>query len=334
MASKIEPIDEAPAAARDGEQAVRAFYERAPYPDLGVRPKKPTVWLDPLLKHLGAARAADALRYLDAGCGTGHVAVGVAKEMPHWQIHGIDLSSASLGVATELADKHQVSITFTRGSYLDPLPFQEPFDVIASFGSIHHTADPAGAIRNLLAHLAPDGFFVMHLYGKNLDAGKFVIREILDTLEPDLEQVDRRFALYRDLIAKQRPAMRDRLLDLSPRTLLKPIRDAFRARWRQASGESWSPSWRAAYHQPTAPWIDHFCHPLERSYDVSDVKTLTEAAGLDVLEMLGLGREDSSRLPRGWDKHWPALDRWSRWRLMELLDSTARSVLLIGRKPG
>ena len=37
--------------------------------------------------------------FLDAGCGTGHIAVGVAHKFPHWCAFGIDLSSARAAAA-------------------------------------------------------------------------------------------------------------------------------------------------------------------------------------------------------------------------------------------
>jgi len=315
---------------RRSESDVQRFYEAAPYPDLGAKPKNPAHWLSSALEHLNVS-AARPLRYLDAGCGTGHSVVGVALAHPDWEVSAIDLSGPSLATARELAAMHGATIDFRQGSYLDPLPFEGEFDLIGSFGSVHHTPDPPGAVRNLLGVLAPDGVFVMHLYGKDLDRGKFVIREALDILEPDITNIERRFTLYRALIARQRPSLASRLLDLSPRTVLRGLRNLVRDA-RRAHGESWSPAWTVDYREPSSPWIDHFCHPLENTYNVRDVETLAAAAGLDVIAMLNQGRENLARLPPAWRTLYDALDRWDRWRLMELLDITARSVLLIGRK--
>lgn len=312
------------------EARVNRFYEAAPYPDLGAKPKNPGVWLDPLRGRL-AVPEGRAFRYLDAGCGTGHSVVGVALAQPDWQVSAIDLSEPSLAIARALADRHAVSIDFHQGSYLDPLPFDQRFDLIGTFGSVHHTPDPPGAVRNLLAQLTPDGLFVMHLYGRDLDRGKFVIREILDIIEPELGAIDRRFVRYRELVAHRRPSMLARLLDLSPRVALRAARNAL-GKARRRRGESWSPPWTDDYRQPTGPWIDHFCHPLENVYNVRDVQKLADEAGLEVLEMLGQGRENLSRLPDAWRADFAEMDSWDRARLMELLDVTARSVLLFGRR--
>ena len=313
------------------EATVGRFYEAAPYPDLGASPKNPGPWLDPVLRRLESP-GGRTFHYLDAGCGTGHGVVGVALAQADWRVSAIDLSEPSLAIARALADRHAAVIDFRQGSYLDPLPFDRGFDLIGTFGSVHHTPDPTAAVRNLLAHLTPDGLLVMHLYGRDLDRGKFVIREILDIMEPDLSAIDRRFALYRQLAAYRRPSMLARLLDLSPRLVLRAARNAWRRARRR--GESWSPPWTDDYRQPSGPWIDHFCHPLENVYDVRDVRRLADEAGLEVLEMLGQGRETLSRLPPAWRAGFAGLQPWDRARLMELLDVTARSVLLIGRRAG
>ena len=58
---------------RRDEEAVRSVYEKSPYPDLGAAPKILATYLDPLRAEL--VRRTD-VRFLDVGCGTGHVAVG------------------------------------------------------------------------------------------------------------------------------------------------------------------------------------------------------------------------------------------------------------------
>ena len=52
------------------EARVSRFYEAAPYPDLGAKPKNPGPWLDPVLRRLNVPQDRE-FRYLDAGCGTG-----------------------------------------------------------------------------------------------------------------------------------------------------------------------------------------------------------------------------------------------------------------------
>ena len=166
------------------ETAVRRMYEFAPYPDLGAALKDASPLFAPIADELNKR---GALRYLEAGCGTGHLLVGVAKAHPEWRCFGIDLSDASLTIARQLAERHGAKVTLARGSYLEPLPFDgAPFDVVSAMGTIHHAEDPVAALKNLRSYLADDGWLAMHLYGRRLDAEKFDIKEMLSIFEPDL----------------------------------------------------------------------------------------------------------------------------------------------------
>ena len=147
-------IEHSATARRADEKAVRDMYEFAPYPDLGADLKDLALYLDPIA---GDLKTRKPVRFLDVGCGTGHVLVGVARAHPHWQCSGIDLSSASLEIACALAEKHGAQIELSRGSYLDPLPYKDKFDVVCAMGTIHHCAEPVAALKNLAGHLKVDG---------------------------------------------------------------------------------------------------------------------------------------------------------------------------------
>lgn len=306
------------------------MYEFAPYPDLGAALKDPGQTYAPIADDL---RNRASLRYLEAGCGTGHLLVGVAKSHPDWQCFGIDLSDASLAVARKLAERHRATITVARGSYLEPLPFEGgPFDVISAIGTIHHADDPVAALKNLRNHLADDGWLAMHVYGRRLDAEKFDIKEILSIFEPDLFAHQRRFTLYRQLVEHRRASGRLlRILDTSPLGLFRMLRKWTRNARRRASGTSWSPAWQEDYRELSAPWIDHFCHPCERAYEVPDIRRLVEQSGFSVVHMLSQGREEPWRLPLAWREEFARLQSWDRWRLMELV-SPARSFTMLMRK--
>ncbi len=312
------------------EAAVRRLYEGQPYPDLGAALKDARAQLEPLLRHLGRRHG---LTYLEAGCGTGHLLVGVAKAYPDWRCHGIDLSAASLDVAGRLAARHGVEVTLARGSYLDPLPFEiEAFDIISAQGTIHHTADPAAALSALGRALAGDGRLSLHLYGLRLDRRKFDIKEMLSILEPDLSSHVRRFELYRQLTDFERRWTLRRLASISPLDAYVAVKRAWTDRRRRRRGVSWSPPWTADYREIDAPWVDHFCHPCERAYEVPDVRELLEAAGFVVEEMQGQGRHDARWLPPAWRDAYDRLDAWHRYRLMELLNPYPLSFSMILRK--
>lgn len=311
------------------EQSVRSMYEQAPYPDLGADPKDLSFNFGPIQAELDRR---GKLRHLDVGCGTGHVAVGIAKRNPTWECYGLDLSEASLGVARQLAAKHGVKVTFARGSYLDPLPFEGTFDTISAIGTIHHCSDPVAAMRNLRGALKDDGYLLLHLYGMRCDQEKFDIKEALSILEPDLTHHHERFGYYRSLMDHRKGRLLERLARTSPRDAYAAIRDAWKNFNRRRRGVSWSPGFREDYAKVDAPWIDHFCHPCERAYEVPEVRRLVEDSGFKVTHMLGQGSERLSLIPPAWRSRYDSLDTWDKFRLSELLSPGGRSFNMILKK--
>lgn len=70
------------------------------------------------------ARLSDRpARLADVGCGSGCIAVALARELPQAQVYATDISPAALAVARENAERHGVAarITFLQGDLLDPL---------------------------------------------------------------------------------------------------------------------------------------------------------------------------------------------------------------------
>lgn len=102
---------------------------------------------------------------LDAGCGSGVCSLALAERAE--KVIGFDLSPDSLSVGIGLADglgKH--NITFQQGTLLE-LPFDDAtFDLVWSWGVIHHTVDPVGALDELVRVLKPGGLLVLAVYLK------------------------------------------------------------------------------------------------------------------------------------------------------------------------
>ncbi len=151
---------------------VAQFYERSPYP----RWSSVIVQRDHLavLAHfLGRDRSAFLQRPFEAliaGCGTGQQAVQSALHYgQNARILALDLSAASLGYASRMADAFGVgNVDFARGD-LEQIgsfgpQFASRFQMIEAVGVLHHMADPFAGWRALLKCLAPGGFMRLGLY--------------------------------------------------------------------------------------------------------------------------------------------------------------------------
>lgn len=108
-------------------------------------------------------------KVLEVGCGIGTDTVQFAKAGAH--VTAIDLSEKSLDIAKEHAIAFNVAhmINFYQGNaeeLIDIIPAQS-FDLIYSFGVIHHTPNPRKAIINIRAFMNRMSQFRLMLYAKN-----------------------------------------------------------------------------------------------------------------------------------------------------------------------
>ena len=102
-------------------------------------------------------------KVLDVGFGTGRYAIVPLKYGAH--VTGIDLSD-SIQVAKKNLKDFDKAVLVEADLY--SLPFaEESFDVIYSFGVLHHTPDPYSAFKGLLKFLKPGGHICITLYQKS-----------------------------------------------------------------------------------------------------------------------------------------------------------------------
>ena len=105
-------------------------------------------------------------RVLEVGCGIGTDSINFARAGA--QLTAVELSSESLRIAEQRADVMGVAdrIRFVQAnaeelrSALD----HEPFDLVYSFGVIHHTPHPERALAEMRALTAPGGTLKLMVY--------------------------------------------------------------------------------------------------------------------------------------------------------------------------
>jgi SAM-dependent methyltransferase len=108
-------------------------------------------------------RLTPRARVLEAGTGTGRLAVYLARVAPV-DVTALDLSPESLALGRRLAVSASPlagSVSFVEGDLYE-LPFQEGrFDVVLSDSVIEHLRDPAAALKEFHRVLRPGGVVVL-----------------------------------------------------------------------------------------------------------------------------------------------------------------------------
>lgn len=108
-------------------------------------------------------------KVLEVGCGIGTDTINFARAGAN--VSAVDLSDESLKIAKQRAKVFELDdrIVFYQANaeeltYIVPI---ESFDLIYSFGVIHHTPEPRNAITQIKRYMNSDSEFKLMLYAKN-----------------------------------------------------------------------------------------------------------------------------------------------------------------------
>jgi 2-polyprenyl-6-hydroxyphenyl methylase/3-demethylubiquinone-9 3-methyltransferase len=136
-----------------------------------------------LLKLLDRGEIAGA-SLLDIGCGSGLHALA-ALRLGASKVLAVDVDPDSVATATSVLAHRAAEQAWTvrQQSILRTEPDMGLFDIVYSWGVLHHTGDLARALRNVTALVAPGGLFVCALYRRTL-LDPFWIRESAGTPPP------------------------------------------------------------------------------------------------------------------------------------------------------
>lgn len=106
-------------------------------------------------------------KVLEIGCGLGTDAVNFARAGAEY--HATDLSDESLKLARQRFEVFGLQGAFAPGNaeHLTSVIAERDFDLIYSFGVIHHTPHPESVIGEARKLIAKDGEFRVMLYAKN-----------------------------------------------------------------------------------------------------------------------------------------------------------------------
>lgn len=118
-----------------------------------------------LLKLIPAAQLAGAT-FLDIGCGSGVHSLA-AWRLGISRLHALDIDPKCVETTTALLSKYQVAIPYQAqpASIFDVSPESlGQFDIVYSWGVLHHTGNMRAAIAKAASLVKPSGLFALALY--------------------------------------------------------------------------------------------------------------------------------------------------------------------------
>ena len=107
---------------------------------------------------------------LDAGCGNGRWAY--VFSLLGAKVTAVDQSDHGLENVRRLCGEFP-GFRAQAADLLVPLPFQETFDFVWSFGVLHHTGNTRRAFEHVRKAVAPGGMLFLMLYGEPTQSGEF-----------------------------------------------------------------------------------------------------------------------------------------------------------------
>lgn len=112
-------------------------------------------------------------RALDAGCGSGRFSWALASLGA--TVTSVDQSASGVAHTRAACAEFGDRVSVRQHDLTQPLELPAHFDLVWSYGVLHHTGDTYGAFRNIAKLVAPGGYLFMMLYGEptGKDSGEF-----------------------------------------------------------------------------------------------------------------------------------------------------------------
>ena len=290
-------------------QAVASLYNTYPFPPDPLSDLEPPgynwrwSWTAAYSFCTGVAPKTQAIRILDAGCGTGSSTDYLIHLNPEAEVTAIDLSEKALSVAKErcrrsgVIAKHAKPVEFLQLKLEEATQLKGEFDFINCVGVLHHLPEPEAGIQALAKKLKPGGILHIFVYA---ELGRWEISLMQQAIA--LIQGPRR-GDYKDGVKVGREIFAN--LPENNRIL-------------QQENKLWS----LENHRDES-FADMYVHPQEIDYNVNTLFDLIDASGLDFVgfsnpqywQLERLVGESSELISRAEN-----LSDRQRYRLIELLD--------------
>ncbi len=117
------------------------------------------------LKHFAEFQCHAGEKVLEVGCGLGTDLVEFAKNGA--EVYGIDLGEDQVGMSKLNFETRNIDYAEIKTGNAEDVPYGDGmFDLVYSFGVLHHTPDTEKALAEIHRVLKPDGQVIMMLYAR------------------------------------------------------------------------------------------------------------------------------------------------------------------------
>lgn len=314
---------------------VKDMYERYPFPGN----KMINVAYGNRIKNDLKSRGFNTsnINILDAGCGSGEKVISLAKVFTDSEVFGWDISSKSINQAKELALQEKVkSVNFECVDLLNLgiENYKNFFDVILSWGVIHHLSDTVKGMRNLGLCLKPTGLLYVWVYALNSlerietklfrDCIKILLKKKGFSYE---EGIKIAHAIKGQLKMNNYSGAKDILMrikwfldkDVDKKQVILHILKNFR-----------KIKFTTDYNVNI---VDSFLHANEKDYDVKMVFEEADKAGLEVIDFIDLPKRIEDFIKSDYVKElYYSLDFIDRLEVMEKLTNPGHHLFLARRR--
>jgi len=314
---------------------VKEMYELYPFPSTNIINEAHGNRIMRDLKARGIK--CSNLKILDAGCGSGEKAISFAKVFRDSEVYGWDICENSIKIAKEMAEKEKINnVKFMNMDLLnvDTKNFGDYFDLIISWGVIHHLSDSAKGMKNLGLCLKPQGLMYIWVYAlhslERVEIGLF--REVVRTLlkkegfsyEKGIKIAHGIKGLFRTLnfTGKKDLLMRFKWFldkDVNKKQIILHMLKNFR-----------KIKYTTDYDVNI---VDSFLHANEKDYDVEMIFRETREAGLEVVDLPDLSSKIEDIVKSDYVKElFYSLDLEDRLKIMERLTNIGHHLFIVKRK--
>ena len=156
---------------KDIFSSVNEMYELVPFPQYDHDERVHNL-PDEILryKYLNIDSKMKGARMLDVGCGTGDRSILVAKHYKVKELVGLDACKNSLEIASKVAQEEAYPFFTPVNGSLFEIPFQDNyFDIVVSWGVLHHTGDPFEGLKEMKRVCKEGGFIGFFVYNSYAD---------------------------------------------------------------------------------------------------------------------------------------------------------------------